>query len=214
MSQDGLIRNFYRPLGFKKADKISSAAREQGSKLAEVFEKYRKTGKTGKISVYNKTCVQNWTRWFEDQSYQILADEWVEPHLVNTKEGYHGSPDVITHNQIDDTNTYPVLGDDKSKKRHADYRLLMNEHAYAMCDSYSDPVTKEIKLLPWVPPIHEFWFWTFSPNTGELYPVKHEFKEEIYYDFLICKMMRDVNKRAEAYFRKFAVLLPDMATEK
>lgn len=208
LSLEGLIRNFYRIQGFKKADKISNAAREQGTKLATIMEKYRQTGKTGKISEYNRTCVENWTNWFNDSKYTILEDYFVEPHLVNTVDGYHGSPDVIMHD-AEKGLTAPVLGDDKSKKRFADYKLIMNEHAYAMCDSYEDPVTKEIKKLPWEPPIPKFWFWTFHPQTGRLYPVEHEFQPEVYQDFLKCKEMGVINKRAEKYFGQYAVLLPE-----
>lgn len=204
LSLDGLIRNFYRIQGFKKADKISNAAREQGIKLAEVFERYRQTGKTGKISKYNQTCVDNWTEWFQEQPYEIKSDDWVEAHLVNTKDGYHGSPDVVLHE-----GDVPCLGDDKSKKRFSDYKLIMNEHAYAMCDSYEDRETHEIKKLPWEPPIPFFWFWTYHPITGRLFPVKHEFKPEVYEDFLTCKAMGVVNKRSEKYFGQYAVLLPE-----
>lgn len=205
LSQDGLIRNFYRPNGFKKADKISNEAREQGIKLAEVFERYRQTGKTGRVSVYSTECVKNWTDWFNGTAFTIAADHWVEPHLVNTKDGYHGSPDVILHA----ADGLPVLGDDKSKKRFADYKLIMNEHAYAMCDAYEDPETKEIKPLPWTAPMSTFWFWTYHPITGTLYAVQHEFKPEVYQDFLTCKAMWAVNKRAEKYFGSYAVLLPE-----
>lgn len=204
LSKEGLIRNFYRVRGFEKADKISNAAREQGTKLATLMEKYRKTGKTGKMSEYNKKCVENWTAWYEDNRYEIADDMWVEPHLVNTVSGYHGSPDLIMHDK-----DKPVLADDKSKKRFADYGLIMAEHAYAMMDSYEDPATHEIKKLPWEPPIPGFWFFTFHPQTGRLYPVEHEFKPEVYQDFLTCLSMRDVNKRAEKYFGQYAVLLPE-----
>jgi hypothetical protein len=109
-----------------------------------------------------------------------------------------------------DTNAFEaVLGDDKSKKRFADYKLIMNEHAYAMCDSYEDPVTHEIKKLPWEPPISTFWFWTYHPITGRLYAVDHPFQPEVFADFLTCKAMQAVNKRSEKYFGQYAVLLPE-----
>ncbi len=212
LSKEGLIRNFYRKEGFKKADKISKAAREQGIKLADTFERYRQTGKTGKVSAYNRKCVDQWTEWFNASPFQIVDDKYVEIHLVNTVDKYHGSPDVIMHKEIPiilGTQLIPVLGDDKSKKRFADYKLIMNEHAYAMCDSYEDPVTHEIKKLPWEPPIPQFWFWTYHPITGRLYPVDHEFQPEVYQDFLTCKKMSEVNARAEKYFGQYAVLLPE-----
>lgn len=209
LSLEGLIRNFFRVQGFKKADKISSAAREQGSKLAEIFERYRKTGKTGKISKYNEACVEQWTEWFNASPFKLDDDgTFIEVHLVNTKEKYHGSPDVV---MLREDNGTPVLGDDKSKKRFSDYKLIMNEHAYAMCDSYEDPVTKEIKKLPWEPPIETFWFWTYHPETGRLFPVEHQFAPEVYTDFLTCKAMGAVNKRSEKYFGQYAVLLPEGA---
>jgi hypothetical protein len=203
LSKDGLIRNFWRPLGFKKADRVSREAREQGSSLAEVMERYRKTGKTGPISAYNKACVQNWTKWYDESDLEIKSDSYIEPHLVNTIEGYHGSPDVILHRDW-----HPVLGDDKSKKRFSDYALLMNEHAYAMCDSYEDLVTHEIKKLPWLPPVQEIWFWVYDPDTGELFPESTAFDPLVYADFLRCKAMVGVNKRAEDFFKAHAQLLP------
>jgi hypothetical protein len=210
LSLEGLIRNYYRKHGFKWCDKDSDKAREAGSKLAEVMERYRITAKTGKVSKLNKACADNWLKWFNEHEYHI-EEEWIEPHLVNTIDGYHGSPDAILVRDVKPDPGYPldvILGDDKLKKRFPDYRLLMNEHGYAMCDSYEDKLTKEIKKVPWKTPIEKLWFWTFDPKNGDLYPVEHDFDPGVYGDFLTCKLMYSVNKRSESYFGKYAVLLP------
>ncbi len=204
LSKDGLIRNFWRKLGFKKADKVGGLARDQGIALASAFEDYRKTGSTvGKQSKYTKICLENWHKWYSGSVYTIPTDSLIEPHLVNTVDGYHGSPDVVLADTMMDME--PVLGDDKSKKRFCDYKLLMNEHAYAMCDSIE--VDGKIEKLPWTPPIKQFWFFTYCPDCGNLYPRVHHFDEQVYKDFLTCKAMREVNKVAEAYFNKEAYLL-------
>ncbi len=204
LSKDGLIRNFWRRLGFKKADKIGNLARDQGIALASAFEDYRKIGSTkGKQTKYTKICIENWHNWYSGSVYTIPTDALIEPHLVNTVDGYHGSPDVILADTMMDME--PVLGDDKSKKRFCDYKLLMNEHAYAMCDSIE--VGGKLEKLPWTPPIKQFWFWTYCPDCGNLYPRVHIFDKQVYDDFLTCKKMREVNKVAEAYFNREAVLL-------
>jgi len=205
LSQEGLLR-WYRKLGFKKADKVGGAARDQGIKLAEVFERYRKTGKTGHISAYQRKCVDNWTKWYETTPLTLI-DRFIEPHLVNTVDKYHGSPDVILEWKPDSM----LLGDDKSKKRFAGYNLLMNEHAYAMCDSIE--VDGVITKLPWEPPIRAFYFWTYHPETGELFTEQHEFDPQVYQDFLLCKQMLKLNKKAEKYFNERAVLLPEPVTK-
>lgn len=208
LSKDGLIRNFWRKLGFKKADKVGGLARDQGIALASAFELYRKTGDPessveGKSAKYVKICLENWHKWYAGSVYTIPTDALIEPHLVNTVDGYHGSPDVVLASTMMDME--PVLGDDKSKKRFSDYKLLMNEHAYAMCDSID--VGDKLEKLPWTPPIKQFWFWTYCPDCGNLYPRVHNFDPQVYQDFLICKAMREVNKVAEAYFNREATLL-------
>ena len=208
LSKDGLIRNFWRKLGFKKADKVGGAARDQGIALASAFELYRKTGDpkssvNGKSAKYVKICLQNWHKWYAGSVYTIPTDALIEPHLVNTVDKYHGSPDVVLADTLMDME--PVLGDDKSKKRFSDYKLLMNEHAYAMCDSIE--VEGKIEKLPWTPPIPRFWFWTYCPDCGNLYPRMHVFDPAVYQDFLTCMKMREVNAVAEAYFNREATLL-------
>lgn len=204
LSKDGLIRNFWRKLGFKKADKIGGAARDQGIALAAAFEDYRRTGKTvGKQTKYTKICLENWHRWYAGSVYTIPTDALIEPHLVNTVDGYHGSPDLILADTMADME--PVLLDDKSKKRFCDYRLLMNEAAYANCDSIE--VNGNIEKLPWTPPIKRLWFATYCPDCGNLYMRLHVYDPQVYEDFLVCKKMREVNRVAEAYFNKNSTLL-------
>lgn len=202
LSQEGLIRGFYRPLGFKKADKVGAEAREKGIALATAFEDYRKTGKMPRTK-FAKTCTVNWIDWF-GKSGLTISQQFVEPHLVNTVEGYHGSPDIVLAHDGE-----PVLGDDKAKKRFSDYKILMNEMAYAQCDSYEDAEGK-IVPVPWDVPIKTFWLWTYS-DSGLLYPVKHEYDPVIWQDFLTCKQMLMVNRRAEKYFAAYATLLPEAA---
>lgn len=209
LSKDGLIRNFYRKLGFKRADKIGGDARDQGSRLAAAFEEYRKTGNPelsakGKGAKYSRTCLQNWHSWYADSVYTIPTDALIEPHLVNTKEGYHGSPDLILADTMADME--PVLWDDKSKKRFCDYGLLMAEHAYANCDSI-DIGDGKLEKLPWQTPIKRFWFGTYCPDCGKLHTRLHQYDPQVYEDFLTCLKMRSVNRVAEAYFRSQATLL-------
>lgn len=204
LSKDGLIRNFWRKLGFKKADAVGNKARDQGLALATAFEDYRKTGKTkGKQTKYTQICLENWHRWYSGSVYTIPTDSLIEPMLVNTVDMYRGSPDLIMADTM--MNLEPVLLDDKSKKRFSEYKLLMNEHAYAMMDSIE--VNGELEKLPWTPPIQSFWFMTYCPDCGNLYPRMHRFDNQVYQDFLTCKKMREVNRVAEAYFNREAVLL-------
>lgn len=203
LSQDGLIRNFFRKHGFRKADKIGGEARDKGIALATAFEEYRKTGKMPRKK-FEKTCLKSWLAW-RDTTELILNPTFVEPHLVNTKEGYHGSPDVVMCNAFGEA----VLGDDKAKKRLSDYKVLMNEHAYAMCDSFEvDGVNAPV---PWDVPIRSFWIWTYSPETGTLYPELHMFDDAVWQDFLTCKKMLMVNRKSEKYFDTHCQTLPDAA---
>lgn len=202
LSKDGLIRNFYRKLGFKMADKVGGAARDKGIAMAAAFEDYRKFG-TKPRKAYEKVCVKNWQAWFDDQDLEVMPD-FVEAHLVNTREGYHGSPDIVMAHPDGDG----ILGDDKVKKRFSDYKILMNEHAYAMCDSYEDDQGM-LHPVPWDIPIKTFWLWTYHPQTGKLFPIGHQFNQGVYQDFLICKEMFIVNKTAEQHFTDHCRLLPD-----
>lgn len=204
LSKDGLIRNFYRPNGFKEADRIGGAARDRGISLATAFENYRKFGKQPRKK-FEKTCLNEWRGWLSTCEL-FVSPAFVEPHLVNTKEGYHGSPDVI----MSDIMGQPVLGDDKAKKRYSDYKILMNEHAYAACDSYEDE-NGAILPVPYDVPVRVFWLWTYSPVTGILYPAVYHWDDAIWQDFLTCKAMLAVNKRAEKYFNTHAKLLPEAA---
>lgn len=201
LSKDGLIRNFYRKHGFEEADKIGAAARDNGVELATAFEEYRKTGKYNKRNSLVAKCIENWTHWFERSPFYIEHDMYVEPHLVSKQYGYHGSPDLI----LETAGTY-VLGDDKLKKRFSDYKLLMNEHAYAMADHIE--IDGQLRPVKWEIPIKTFWFFTYNPENGNLHAVEHDFDPDIFKDFLVCKDMYEINKRAEAYFAKHATLLP------
>jgi hypothetical protein len=207
LSKEGLYRNFFRKLGFKEADKQSKDAKKKGDNLAKAMELFRIDGTKHKTDGYINRCLDNWYKWYAQSPCHIGADDWIEPHLINTIVGYHGSPDVVLEEpEI-------ILGDDKVKKRFADYRLLMNEHAYAMCDSYRDKLTNEIRRVPWAIPIKTIWFWTYDPDSGTLFSEKHSFEEQVYRDFLTCHAMQRINQRAEAYFHQNAVLLPTQ-TEK
>lgn len=203
LSKEGLIRNFYRPLGFAEADRVGGLARDKGISLATAMENFRKFGKLPRKK-YEKTCLAHWRAWLS-QCDLVISPFFVEPHLVNTKEGYHGSPDIVMSNG----DGAAVLGDDKAKKRLSDYKILMNEHAYAMCDSFE--LDGVIKPVPWDVPVTSFWLWTYHHETGELFPEVHHFDEAIWQDFLTCKKMYRVNRTAENYFTKHCGKLPEAA---
>ena len=114
-------------LRIAKNRKQGKLAQKKGSALASYFENRRK-GIPSPEDIFSGICFRQWEKWFDAQDLVILE---TEPHLVNTLDKYHGSPDLIAS----DIHGEAVLGDDKIKKRFADYKLLMNEHAYAMCDS-------------------------------------------------------------------------------
>ena len=198
LSKDGLQR-WYRKLGFDEADRQSGLARDKGTEVAEMFESYRKLLKFPR-KAFMKKVLSEWKQTEAGQTGIILV---AEPHLVNTVQGYHGSPDLVYNNGIS-----WKIGDDKCKKRFADYGLLMNEHAYAMCNVIHDVETGEFKPVPWTVPIQTITFWTYHPDTGKLYPQQHEFDKSVYEDFLVCKQMYTLNRKAEAYFQEHAVPLP------
>lgn len=199
LKKDGLER-WYRKLGFEEADKQSKEARELGTEVAEMFEAYRKV-RTKPRKKFLKTVLNEWLQWGEGWDGVMLLPEI---HLVNTIDNYHGSPDLV----YKDGESWSI-GDDKCKKRFADYGLLMNEHAYAMCNMIHDTETDELKPVPWAVPIQKITFWTYSPETGRLYPHEHQFDEKVYHDFLICRAMYDTNKKAEQFFNLNAVTLPE-----
>lgn len=207
LSQEGLYKNFFRRLGFREADRVGNAARRKGTALATRFEHLRKFGKIKlKLTPFQEVCITNWRTWM-DNTELIVNPEFVEVHLVNTVEGYHGSPDLV----MSDLYGQAVLGDDKAKKRLSDYKILMNEHAYAMCDSYEKDGV--ITPVPWDVPITSFWLWTYHHETGDLYPEVHHFDKEIWQDFLTCKKMLVVNQKAEAYFASHCQKLPEAVNE-
>lgn len=198
LSKDGLIRNFYRPLGFKEADKVGKAARDKGVHLATAFENYRKFAKLPRKTKryeFEKCCIDNWQAW-RDTTGLIVVPDFVEPHLINTKEGYHGSPDIV----MVDMQGQAVLGDDKAKKRLSDYKILMNEAAYAHCDSF-EAADGSIQPVPWDYPITGCWIWSYCPVCAQMTPEYKATDEQAWQDFLTCKRMRDVNKTSEKYFR-------------
>jgi hypothetical protein len=165
-----------------------------------MFEQYRKTRKKPR-SKFLKTVLNEWLQWGEGWDGTILVPE---VHLVNTVDKYHGSPDLV----YKDGESW-AIGDDKCKKRFADYGLLMNEHAYAMCDMMHDVETDELKPVPWAVPIQKITFWTYSPESGRLYAHEHQFDETVYHDFLICRAMYQTNKKADKYFGDNAILLSE-----
>jgi hypothetical protein len=199
LAKDGIIR-WQRKLGFEEADRQSYVAARQGTKVATMFEKYRKRGRKPRAE-YLKTVLNEWVTWGEGwKDVELVA----EPHLVNTVDMYHGSPDLV----FKDSGKWN-LGDDKSKKRFADYGLLMNEHMYAMCDRIHDMETDQLRPVPWTIPIEDIWFWTYNPVTGKLYPHHHKFDPKVYADAMVCRKMYEVNRTASKYFDMNAVLLPE-----
>lgn len=190
------MKNFYRRLGFAEADKVGNAARKKGISLAARFEDLRKFGKLPKkLKPFEEICIANWRAWMSNTEL-IVNPEFVECHLVNTVEGYHGSPDVV----MCDMYGQAVLGDDKAKKRLSDYKILMNEAAYANCDSYE--VDGVLKPVPWDVPITGAWVWTYCPICGTLEPEYRVITKEAYQDFLLCKQMLALNQKTEKFFRE------------
>jgi hypothetical protein len=197
LSKEGLER-WWRRDGFEECDRQTTEAKKRGTRVALMFERYRKRKREPK-NEYLRTVLGQWREWGEGwNGIELVA----EPHLVNTIDQYHGSPDLVFKEDK------WVLGDDKAKKRFADYGLLMNEHAYAMCNMLDDP-KKGLIPVPWPVPLTDIWFWSYHPVTGKLYPHRHEFDPAVYKDFLTCRAMYCVNKRAEKYFKDNAVLLPE-----
>lgn len=192
LSKEGLYRNFFRRLGFAEADRVGGLARKKGISLALALENYRKLGKIPRKK-FEKICLAQWVAWLSTCEL-VVNPEFVEPHLVNTVDGYHGSPDIV----MCDMYGQGVLGDDKAKKRFSDYKVLMNEAAYAHCDSYE--VNGEVKPVPWTVPITGVWIWTYNPDTGTIHPEYKVIEKQWYEDFLTCKKMYRVNRTAENYF--------------
>jgi hypothetical protein len=199
LAKEGL-QFWFRKYGFKKCDKMSKDAREKGAEVAEALEAYRKTGSMPKKK-FLKTVIGQWDAWMGEWAEGDLV---AEPHLVNTVDKYHGSPDLVYRKDGEWR-----LGDDKCKKRFADYGLLMNEHAYAMCDQID--VDGVLTPVPWPVPLTTIMFWTYDPDSGMLYPHEHKFDDAVYQDFLECKRMSALNKKAEVYFKENAILLPEVA---
>jgi hypothetical protein len=199
LAKDGIIR-WQRKLGFEEADRQAYVAARQGTKVATMFEKYRKRGRKPRAE-YLTIVLNEWIVWGEGWKESELV---AEPHLVNTKDRYHGSPDLV----FKDSGKWS-LADDKSKKRFAGYDLLMNEHAYASCDMM-DMGDGVLKPVPWVTPIQDIWFFTYHPVTGKLYPHHHTFDPKVYADFLVCRQMYEVNRTASKYFDMNATLLPEV----
>ena len=195
-------------LRIAKNRKQGKLAQKKGSALASYME-YKRKGipSPGDIfsgicleDIFSGICFRQWEKWFDAQDLVILE---TEPHLVNTLDKYHGSPDLIASDIYGEA----VLGDDKLKKRFADYKLLMNEHAYAMCDSI-DMGNGNIIPVPWEFPIERIVFWSYDPDTGEMFVNEHEFIPEVYKDFLTLRKTYDIKNRAEEYFTEHATLLP------
>ena len=203
LSKEGLNR-WYRKHGFEECDRLSGVARDRGTAVATMFEEYRKTGKKPH-SKFHKTVLAEWLKWGEGWKGVTLVPE---PHLVNTLDKYHGSPDLVFY----DGEKWAV-GDDKCKGRFADYGLLMNEHGYAMCNMIHDTETDELKPVPWKVPLDNIFFWTYNPETGKLYPHHHKFDPGVYADFLECRRMWELNKVAEKYFKENAIVLPEESDE-
>lgn len=177
---------------------IGKEAQRKGKKVAKCLENYRR-GKDLKSGTFESSCAVGWNTW--SQKYGLEIRE-VECHLVNTLDRYHGSPDMIMSRP---DGSY-IVGDDKVKKRFADYRLLLNEHLYAACDSIE--VNGELQLVPWSHPIRDIIFFTYDPDTGEMYVNEHEFSWTIYNQALQLRKTYDILKVADAYFKEHATLLP------
>lgn len=181
LSKDALINNFWRRLGFEKADAITKKARDLGLSSAECMEYFRK-GIVHDIPEAIKPFVETWANWQRENNYQVIG---VEVHLESKKYHYHGSPDGIGRLPAGEIELF----DDKVKDKVADYKTLMNEAAYAQCwlEMYGERINK-------------FRIFTYHPKSAKLYMQEYDNKQEYLDDFLICREMYKVNKRAEEYY--------------
>lgn len=184
LSKDSLINNFWRKLGFQKADIITETARNRGITIAEMFEKFRKGDSSfaENMAEFELSFLKSWTDWQHENKYEVVE---VEPHLESVKYHYHGSPDGLGR--------YPLgsleLFDDKVKDKLADYKTLMNEAAYAQC--WLEKTGERIE---------KFRIFTYHPKSARLYMQEYDNKQQYFDDFLRCREMLEVNKRAQLYY--------------
>lgn len=182
LSKDSLINFFWRPLGFVEADKITGESRDRGIATATALENYRK-GLVQDIPPEIAPFVALWDSYQCRTGYTIQVSE---PHLESRKYLYHGSPDGLGH-----LPGQPIeLFDDKVKDKRADYKILMNEAAYAQAwlEMHGEKIS-------------QFRIFTYHPVKLAFFEDVYENKPEYLDDFLRCREMLEVNKRADAWYR-------------
>lgn len=198
LSKAGLI-NWWRKFGFEACDKKTETSRQRGIDVHALFEDYLK----GKIQdlpqdhIYTRFLL-SLKNWQSKTGYVFAA---VEPHLVNPEDEYHGSPDAIGH-LPGDAEAWEVL-DYKIKDKQADYRILMNEAAYARCNVREIEGKRfSYELAPWAGKIKRCRILTFNPETAEVHDKVYLLHETYFSDFKTCAQMYWVNKRADAWYNE------------
>lgn len=178
--------NWYRKVGFKKADEISRASRDKGTDFHDLFDRFWK----GQVrhedcTPVELTAVKSLTTWAAQNKIEVLASE---PHLESRKYKFHGSPDLIAKKPSCICNP-----DYKFKDKYPDYKTVLNGVAYSLMweEMYGHKI-KEIIVL------------NFSKETGEMLqeivlPLEEQYKA----DFLLLRAAWDVKSRADAWDEKY-----------
>jgi hypothetical protein len=186
LSKDSLINQFWRKLGFKKADEITKKAADLGTNVAHALDMTRKTAWVeNDVPADLMPFVAAWKRYQQDQCLEVDPGH-VELHLKSTKYAFHGSPDFFAR--------YPgqplFIGDDKVKDKAPDYKILMNEAGYIQAfEETTGEKIKDILIL------------CYHPKSAVITPYWFENKPEYLRDFLHLRETYEINKRAEAYYK-------------
>lgn len=177
--------NWYRKVGFKKADEISKTSRDKGTDFHELFDRFWK----GQVIVDKCTPVEvvainSLTQWSKQNKIEVLASE---PHLQSVKHCFHGSPDLIAR-----TPKGIINPDYKFKDKHPDYKTILNGTAYSlMWEEMNGEKVDEIVIL------------NFSKETGELtQELVFKIEDEYVADFLDLRYAYNVKMRANAWDEK------------
>jgi len=181
ISNEGLVK-WWRKLGFAACDKITKESQERGTEIHGLFEAMLKGQPVPEGHRYY-AFVSALQMWNISSGYKFLA---IEPHLESKQYAYHGSPDAVGQTK---DGVLEVV-DFKIKDKEADYRILMNEAAYAQMWLEEKGAKPE-----------RFRILNFHPKTAELTEKVYENKPEYFEDFLTCRKMLEVNKKADTYYR-------------
>lgn len=179
--KDWLI-NWYRKVGFKKADEVSKTSRDHGTNVHDLFDQFWKgTLDINTLTELEKAFVMSLAKWARETR---AVAKFSEPHLESKKHLVHGSPDLVLEEDIAD---YKIKGD-----KYPDYKTILNEAGYAlMYEEMHGIKLKNIRIL------------NFDKETGELVkdliiPIESQFTE----DFLSLRRAYDVKVAADAWDEK------------